>query len=180
LKCQNEGIGERPDTQRRVELYLEKAIDMTKGMLSGLIQVTDPGLRVASWSLLQADVIALAGHLIELGALKIKPDPQRYVLTTKAHIIHDEMVGRRAASPQAFVAMWFQESMKDAYNSGFAKVITDSGYEPLRIDRKEYEGKIDDEIIAEVRRSAFSLLILLDTGEEYITRPDSLMGWGSR
>lgn len=145
----------RPDTKRRVELYLEKAVEMTKGMLSGVIPVTDRSLRVASWSLLQADAIALADHLVELGALKIIPDPQRYVLTTKAHMIYDEMVGKHAIATQAFVAMWFQESMKDAYNSGFTKAITDSGYEPFRIDRKEYEGKIDDEIIAEVRRSAF-------------------------
>ena len=31
----------------------------------------------------------------------------------------------------------------------------DLGYEPLRIDRKEHINKIDDEIIAEIRRSRF-------------------------
>lgn len=88
-------------------------------------------------------------------ALRVRSDREYYEITTKAHILHEEIAGKRAASTQAFVAMWFQESMKDAYNAGFAKAITDAGYEPLRIDRKEYEGKIDDEIIAEIRRSAF-------------------------
>lgn len=65
------------------------------------------------------------------------------------------MIGKQVTSTQAFVAMWFQESMKEAYDLGFARAITDAGYVPLRLDRKDYEGKIDDEIIAEIRRSAF-------------------------
>jgi nucleoside 2-deoxyribosyltransferase len=35
------------------------------------------------------------------------------------------------------------------------RAIYAAGYEPLRIDRKEHEGKIDDQIIAEIRRSVF-------------------------
>lgn len=58
-------------------------------------------------------------------------------------------------SKQAFVAMWFDDSMKTAYESGVALAIDDAGYEPLRIDRKEHVNKIDDEIIAEIRRSRF-------------------------
>ncbi len=56
---------------------------------------------------------------------------------------------------QAFVAMWFHDTMKDAYWSGIASAITDSGYKPLRIDQKEHSNKIDDEIISEIRRSRF-------------------------
>ncbi|MGH7099637.1 MAG: hypothetical protein ACREE4_18525 [Stellaceae bacterium] len=145
----------RPNIQRRVELYLEKVIDLLNGKLNGMIRPDDPALRVASWSFSGEDAIALAQYLVELGALRVEKTPYRWVVTAKAHIIYDEMTGKRAISTQAFVAMWFQESIKDAYNSGFAKAITDAGYEPFRIDRKEYEEKIDDEIIAEIRRSAF-------------------------
>jgi nucleoside 2-deoxyribosyltransferase len=80
---------------------------------------------------------------------------QEYRLVAKAHILYDEMVGERAASSQAFVAMWFDPQMKDAYDKGFELAITGAGYSPLRIDRKEHDGKIDDQIIAEIRRSAF-------------------------
>jgi hypothetical protein len=41
-----------------------------------------------------------------------------------------------------------------------APAIRDSGYEPMRIDRKEHINKIDDEIIAEIRRSCFWWLML--------------------
>lgn len=58
-------------------------------------------------------------------------------------------------SRQAFVAMWFDDSMKPAYDDGVEPAIDEAGYAPLRIDRKEHVNKIDDEIIAEIRRSRF-------------------------
>src|SRR5690606_9953583 len=66
-----------------------------------------------------------------------------------------ELDGTSTASQQAFVAMWFDDSMKDAYEKGIAPAIRDAGYEPLRIDQKDHNNKIDDEIIAEIRRSRF-------------------------
>jgi hypothetical protein len=50
--------------------------------------------------------------------------------------------------------MWFDESMNDvwlAINEG----IRAAGYEPLRIDQKQHNNKIDDEILAAIRRSKF-------------------------
>ena len=58
-------------------------------------------------------------------------------------------------SSQAFVAMWFDESMVAAYSEGAEPSIREVGYEPMRIDRKEHINRIDDEIIAEIRRSRF-------------------------
>ena len=58
-------------------------------------------------------------------------------------------------SSQAFVGMWFDESMDQAYEEGIEPAIEEAGYKPLRIDRKEHVNKIDDEIIAELRRSRF-------------------------
>ena len=58
-------------------------------------------------------------------------------------------------SSQAFVAMWFDESMTRAYTDGIRPAIEATGYKPVRIDQKEHINKIDDEIIAEIRRSRF-------------------------
>lgn len=63
--------------------------------------------------------------------------------------------GSGAASSQAFVAMWFDPSMSEAYEEGIAPAIRDAGYEPIRIDQKDHNNKIDDEIIAEIKRSRF-------------------------
>ncbi len=56
---------------------------------------------------------------------------------------------------RAFVAMWFDESMNDYYKDGIKKAIEDAGYDPIRIDLKDFNEKICDEIIAEIRRSKF-------------------------
>ena len=58
-------------------------------------------------------------------------------------------------SSQAFVAMWFDDSMNDTYENGIKPGIEDAGYNPLPINKKEHINKIDDEIIAEIRRSRF-------------------------
>ena len=58
-------------------------------------------------------------------------------------------------SSQAFVAMWFDDSMSEACEQGIEPRIRDAGYEPLLINSKEHINRIDDEIIAEIRRSRF-------------------------
>jgi len=59
------------------------------------------------------------------------------------------------ASTRCFVAMWFDDSMKETYEQAIAAAIADAGYEPLRIDRHEHVNRIDDEIIGQIKRSRF-------------------------
>lgn len=58
-------------------------------------------------------------------------------------------------SSQCFVAMWFDDSMDLAYEGGIKKAVEECGYTPLPINKKPDVIKIDDEIIAEIRRSRF-------------------------
>ena len=51
--------------------------------------------------------------------------------------------------------MWFHKSLDKAYTDGIEPAIYDAGYKPVRIDRKEHINKIDDEIIAAIRRARF-------------------------
>jgi nucleoside 2-deoxyribosyltransferase len=81
--------------------------------------------------------------------------PEILHLTFKGWTYIEERRARQIASVQGFVAMWISAEMEQAYERGFARAIRDSGYEPRRIDRKEHINKIDDEIIAEIRRSRF-------------------------
>lgn len=57
-------------------------------------------------------------------------------------------------SGNAFIAMWFDDSMNDVWTA-IDKAIKGAGYAPLRIDQKQHNNKIDDEIIAAIRRSKF-------------------------
>jgi hypothetical protein len=76
-------------------------------------------------------------------------------LTFKAWTYIEDRRARQVSSIQGFVAMWFSPLMEVVYEKGFALAIRGSGYQPMRIDRKEHINKIDDEIIAEIRRSRF-------------------------
>ena len=64
---------------------------------------------------------------------------------------------------QCFIAMWFSSELDYTYLSSIEPAILETGYKPLRIDKKEHNDKIDDQIIAEIRRS--SLLIADFTGQ---------------
>lgn len=67
----------------------------------------------------------------------------------------DALAARPTVSIQGFVAMWFSDELTDIYDHGMAPAIVDAGFSPMRIDRKAHNNKIDDEIVAEIRRSRF-------------------------
>ena len=69
-----------------------------------------------------------------------------------------EIERMRSANPQSvigFVAMSFHDAFTDLYSMGIAPGITAAGFEPLRMDRKEHNNRIDDEIVASIRSSRF-------------------------
>ena len=76
------------------------------------------------------------------------------MVTVAGHSRIAEQITNINAS-QAFVAMWFDKRMDKAFDEGIEPAIKEAGYEAKRIDRKEHINKIDDEIIAEIRRSRF-------------------------
>jgi hypothetical protein len=67
---------------------------------------------------------------------------------------------------QCFVAMWFADETRSAYDEGIEPAVRAAGFKAIRIDRKEHNNEITDEIIAEIRDSQFVGLVS-------ITRPDS-------
>jgi len=100
------------------------------------------------------EVIFLVDYLVENGWLKRnglkQPDSVSVTVEGYAHI-EDAKVN--AGHTQAFVAMWFDDETKDAYEHGLRPAIEQTGYTAMRIDRKEDVNKIDDEIFAEIRNS---------------------------
>ncbi|KKK45756.1 hypothetical protein LCGC14_3164990, partial [marine sediment metagenome] len=83
------------------------------------------------------------------------------VLTPKGFEQIYELKKTKIDSKQAFVAMCFEPTivtkydLDNVYKNGFKNAIKKSGYDPLLIKNEEYIGKIDDEIIAGIRRSKF-------------------------
>jgi len=57
-------------------------------------------------------------------------------------------------SPNGFIAMWFDSSQNIAKEK-IEQAVSNAGYRPIRIDQLEHVNRIDDEIIAQIRRSKF-------------------------
>ncbi|WP_394653065.1 hypothetical protein [uncultured Sphingomonas sp.] len=76
-------------------------------------------------------------------------------LTGKGMMRLDMLDQGAVNTDQVFVAMWFGEEMSMAYEEGIVPGLADAGYRAFRIDQSEHANKIDDEIIAEIRRSRF-------------------------
>jgi nucleoside 2-deoxyribosyltransferase len=69
-----------------------------------------------------------------------------------------EIEGRaqaRAESDQAFIARYFDATLDDAYEHGIKPAIEDSGFLPIPVNAREYNGDIVDQIMVEIRKSRF-------------------------
>ena len=78
-----------------------------------------------------------------------------FFLTTKFWETIENLQKTEVGNKRAFVAMWFDKSMNDYYKDGIKKAIEDAGYVPVRIDLQDFNEKICDEIIAEIKRNKF-------------------------
>jgi hypothetical protein len=84
----------------------------------------------------------------------LSPNRMLLTLTEAGWQRFEKIDAERPKSTAAFVAMWFAEEMGSAFNEGFYPALYDLGYDPVRVDREQYLGKIDDFIIASIRKSA--------------------------
>ncbi|MEM7671599.1 MAG: hypothetical protein AAF317_21170 [Pseudomonadota bacterium] len=82
-------------------------------------------------------------------------DFPRVWLTLEGHAWLESLDMMNPESDQGFVAMWFDASMDEIYSEGFSQAIEAVGYRPMRVDQGDFAGKIDDEVIAQIRRSRF-------------------------
>jgi hypothetical protein len=117
----------------------------------------DLELQAATYSRTSDEARQLIDILLDDGYLKQAPDDPGIdgSLTPKGLLAAEALGAGGSGSPQGFVAMWFDDSMSDAWLSGFEPGIHAAGYQPRRIDEKDYVGGISDEIMAEIRRSRF-------------------------
>ena len=79
------------------------------------------------------------------GRYSITPGGWAYVHTLMHGVSHGDL---------GFIAMWFGAEMEPAH-AAIREGIKRAGYKSLRIDGEEHNRKIDDEIIAAIRRSKF-------------------------
>ncbi|MYA00887.1 MAG: hypothetical protein F4Y35_03800 [Chloroflexi bacterium] len=109
-----------------------------------------------SESPIAGEIDYLANYLSTSGWLEYpRSRDYRIIVVTVDGYSRLQSLETKVLTRQAFVAMWFHKETNHAFDQGIRPAIEEAGYAAMRIDRKEHNNKIDDEIIAEIRRSRF-------------------------
>lgn len=153
----------------RASRLLEFVVESTD-RVGSYVDVSKRGDAALAWSesTLWDEVTFLLEFLRERNWISSSLHPNKesdIVSVTVEGYVQVEAAATAPDSAQAFVAMWFDEEMNEAYDQGIEPGIINAGFEPMRIDRKEDVAKIDDEIISEIRRSRF-LVAEMTHGED--------------
>ena len=106
-----------------------------------------------SESIKEEEIVSFLEHMATLGWLKYKLE--RDCTITVAGRQHVTEQAAKKDLSQCFVAMWFDPSMKLAYEEGIKKAVDACGYTAMKIDEKPHFNKICDEALTEIRRSRF-------------------------
>ncbi len=98
-------------------------------------------------------------HLEEIGDIKgLSPATSggySFLLAAEGWRKIESMTRPNLESKQAFVAMWFDESLKEIFTKGIEPLEEDTGFEMYRVDQEPFNEKICDRIIADIRESRF-------------------------
>jgi hypothetical protein len=109
----------KPPFRLRAEQYLLAATQSVSTLDRVFIASADHFVG-ASYSDHPNELGVIIQYLKEDGLITNQLDPgQARRVTPKGYIAADELRARRAASSQAFVAMWLDDEMKSIYENGF-------------------------------------------------------------
>jgi len=120
---------------------------------------SDPGLLAISWSETEGEVYYLLSDYLAKATERLTDSYvmslYRGNITPKGYHYLQELQHSRVTSNIGFCAMWFDETVRPVWTDAIEPAIRDAGYDPKRIDTHEHNNRIDDEILAMIRRSKF-------------------------
>jgi hypothetical protein len=102
-------------------------------------------------------------QLADAGSNEIPPAPRRLCLTATGWTRVDELRPTGARGNTAFVAMSFGDQLKSVFEEGMQPALDACDYAAYRVDLDQFSEKIDDRIVAQIRRAA--LVIVECTGQ---------------
>lgn len=145
-----------PSIHQRAASFLSQLVGVS-GSLGVQVLVKYGEWLSRTWSASETEVFHLLDFLEGHGWVSLSRvlGPWDHVTVTAEGWEQVEATAGSDSTAQGFVAMWFSEDMLVAYTDGIAAGIADAGYQPHRVDQKEYFGRIDDEIISQIDRSEF-------------------------
>lgn len=144
-----------PYFERAKRLLIYLAENTTK--LDSVVRIDEPKtIQAMLQTFDHQEIVQISWFLSQRGWIVGPADGSRSAAVSGEGFIQAEewkQVG--SSSIQGFVAMWFNDELNPAWESGFRPAIEKAGYKPQRIDKKEHANKICDEIVAEIKRSRF-------------------------
>ena len=91
----------------------------------------------------------------EMGYINWNESASECTLTMSGHKYCKELLSNSPNTKRAFIAMWFCSDVDEADRDAISPAIIDCGFDPVRVDRKEHNNDITDEIIAGIKNSRF-------------------------
>lgn len=128
--------------------------DATGGVIAPGRLIASP-LVAAGWNHDVDELIFMLEEVLwkELGFLTFEERSKLFQISPKG-LMHLE--GRSdPASTTGFCAMWFSPDVFPLWTDVIEPAIRSAGYDPLRMDKAEFNDKIDDEIMASIRSAKF-------------------------
>ena len=110
----------------------------------------------SAWCINEEELLEITKYLERCGRV-LKAGGPAYKIAPEGWARLEELKELTVDSQQGFVAIWFDDTMQEVYDNVISQAILAAGYKPHRVDQREHNGKIDDEIIAQIRRSRFVL-----------------------
>jgi hypothetical protein len=123
--------------------------------LGDRFRINEPRFLAASFSVDDSEVEYLARVLGDLRMMELTSMDGEGEILPNGYLKLDELRSPTGGSIQAFIAMWFDGSLADAFDKGHREGVFRAGYDPVRIDRVEHINRIDDEIIRQINASKF-------------------------
>jgi hypothetical protein len=94
----------------------------------------------ASYSDDEGETGVIVKYLRDENLIECRPN-QGHWIAPRGFMLADDLRSQRAASTQAFVAMWFASEMDAAFDSGIEPAVRLAGFDPMVIRKKEHANK---------------------------------------
>jgi hypothetical protein len=153
-----------PSVSERAEKIMA-AIERKSMFIGDIVGITyddnEDGWLSTSWSVKKAELVYLVekyliqeqGWIVDAKAMAFADITVQLTPTGYAYL--DQLKQGQGTGVQGFCAMWFNEKVTPIWTEAISPAISGAGYRPIRIDEVNHNNRIDDEILAQIRRSRF-------------------------
>ena len=111
-------------------------------------------LPAIAWARDEGEIEFLLSNFLRGEKQYLTPSNESQRITPKGWAYIDSLRNANPNSAIGFIAMWFDTSVNPVCEA-IHTAIDQAKYKPLRIDRHQHNNRIDDEIMATIRRSKF-------------------------